>query len=54
MGELLGPNETDDSSLAITDICPSNDGSLVAVAIQRLAWLVGQYISKKVIVFIVF
>jgi tRNA (guanine-N(7)-)-methyltransferase subunit TRM82 len=35
MGELLGPNETDDSSLAIADICPSNDGSLVAIAIQR-------------------
>ncbi|CAL4944348.1 unnamed protein product [Urochloa decumbens] len=34
VGELLEPNETDDSSLAIADICPSNDGSLVAVAIQ--------------------
>jgi len=34
MGELLEPNETDDSSLAIADICLSNDGSLVAVAIQ--------------------
>ncbi|CAL4927304.1 unnamed protein product [Urochloa decumbens] len=34
MGELLEPNETDDSNLAIADICPSNDGSLVAVAIQ--------------------
>ncbi|XP_066386133.1 uncharacterized protein [Miscanthus floridulus] len=37
MGELLGPNETDDSSLAIADICPSNDGSLVAVAIQSFS-----------------
>ncbi|KAL5663142.1 hypothetical protein ACJX0J_023250, partial [Zea mays] len=37
MAELLGPNETDDSSLAITDICPSNDGSLVAVAIQSFS-----------------
>ena len=35
MGELLEPNETDDISLAIADICLSNDGSLVAVAIQR-------------------
>uniref|UniRef100_A0A0A9FSK2 tRNA (guanine-N(7)-)-methyltransferase non-catalytic subunit n=1 Tax=Arundo donax TaxID=35708 RepID=A0A0A9FSK2_ARUDO len=32
--ELLEPNETDDSNLAIADICLSNDGSLVAVAIQ--------------------
>lgn len=37
MGELLGPNETDDSSLAIADICPSNDGSLVAIAIQSFS-----------------
>ena len=35
MGELLEPNETDDSTLAIADICPSNGDSLVAVAIQR-------------------
>lgn len=34
MGEFLESNETDDSSLAIADICPSNDGSLFAVAIQ--------------------
>ncbi|GJM96592.1 hypothetical protein PR202_ga13447 [Eleusine coracana subsp. coracana] len=34
MGELLEANVTDDSNLAIADICPSNDGSLVAVAIQ--------------------
>ncbi|KAL6636908.1 hypothetical protein ACP70R_024480 [Stipagrostis hirtigluma subsp. patula] len=34
VGELLEPNETDDSNLAIADICPTNDGSLVAVAIQ--------------------
>ncbi|TVU45059.1 hypothetical protein EJB05_04529 [Eragrostis curvula] len=34
MGELLEPNETDDSNLAIADICPSSDGLLVAVAIQ--------------------
>ncbi|GJN23335.1 hypothetical protein PR202_gb10976 [Eleusine coracana subsp. coracana] len=33
-GELLEANVTDDSNLAIADICPSNDGSLVAVAIQ--------------------
>ncbi|EER90882.1 hypothetical protein BDA96_01G096200 [Sorghum bicolor] len=37
MGELLGPNEADDSSLAIADICPSIDGSLVAVAIQSFS-----------------
>lgn len=56
-GELLGPNETDDSSLAITDICPSNDGSLVAVAIQSFSGimllacdLVGKKLSfRKVI-----
>ncbi|KAJ1293624.1 hypothetical protein BS78_01G083100 [Paspalum vaginatum] len=34
MGELLEPNDQDDSSQAIADICPSNDGSLIAVAIQ--------------------
>ncbi|WVZ60525.1 hypothetical protein U9M48_010535 [Paspalum notatum var. saurae] len=34
MGELLESNDTDDSSQAIADICPSNDGSLIAVAIQ--------------------
>ncbi|KAF8775664.1 hypothetical protein HU200_004446 [Digitaria exilis] len=34
MGELIEQNETDDSSLAIAGICPSNDGKLVAVAIQ--------------------
>ncbi|KAL5210144.1 hypothetical protein ABZP36_005767 [Zizania latifolia] len=36
VGELLEPNETEDSNLAIADICPTNDGSLVAVAIQSL------------------
>jgi tRNA (guanine-N(7)-)-methyltransferase subunit TRM82 len=35
MGELIETNETDDSNLAIADICLSNDVSLVAVAIQR-------------------
>jgi tRNA (guanine-N(7)-)-methyltransferase subunit TRM82 len=35
MGELVETNETDDSHLAIADICLSNDSSLVAVAIQR-------------------
>jgi tRNA (guanine-N(7)-)-methyltransferase subunit TRM82 len=34
MGELIETNETDDSNLAIADICLSNDVSLVAVAIQ--------------------
>ncbi|CAD6341424.1 unnamed protein product [Miscanthus lutarioriparius] len=48
MGELLGPNETDDSSLAIADICPSNDGSLVAVAIQSGVMLLAcDLVGKK-------
>ncbi|EEC76171.1 hypothetical protein OsI_13488 [Oryza sativa Indica Group] len=36
VGELLEPNETEDNNLSVADICPTNDGSLVAVAIQSL------------------
>ncbi|CAM0876203.1 unnamed protein product [Alopecurus aequalis] len=36
VGELSVPNETEDSNLAITDICLALDNSLVAVAIQSL------------------
>ncbi|CAN6281412.1 unnamed protein product [Urochloa humidicola] len=49
MGELE-PNETDDSSLSIADICPSNDGSLVAVAIQSfngVMLLASDLVGKK-------
>ncbi|KAG8044319.1 hypothetical protein GUJ93_ZPchr0139g33503 [Zizania palustris] len=50
VGELLEPNETEDSNLAIADICPTNDGSLVAVAIQSLngvMLLACDFIAKK-------
>lgn len=36
VGELSESNETEDSNLAIADICLANDNSLVAVAIQSL------------------
>uniref|UniRef100_A0ACD5X7I8 Uncharacterized protein n=1 Tax=Avena sativa TaxID=4498 RepID=A0ACD5X7I8_AVESA len=36
LGELSEPNETEDSNLAIADICLANDDSLVDVAIQSL------------------
>ncbi|KAM0929619.1 hypothetical protein ACQ4PT_001638 [Festuca glaucescens] len=36
VGELSEPNETEDSNLAIGNICLTNDNSLVAVAIQSL------------------
>lgn len=50
VGELAEPNETEDSNLAVADICLTNDGLLAAVAIQSLngVMLLGcDHVDKK-------